>query len=343
MQLQSNLNGANAQALVGADDASATIGTEGELPDDFYVLLLGVDSDEAREKAQGASGTADVSNGNGFRSDTIIVAHVSTSQKKVALCSLERDIKVDIPGNGTQKLNAAYALGGVPMARSEAEELTGESIPYYAVVDMDGLTDIIDSVGGIDVDVEKKFYDNQLGAGIKSSGMQTLDGDSALVYARSRHAWSDGDFARARHQRQVITALAHKVLSSDPGTMYSALESVCSHTATNISLMQLADLASKMSGLDTDTDVMSMMTPTSSADLNGQSFQVLDDSQWSIVKDSLQDFTDPEEALERASANTVSADTSISATSSASTSSKASGSSTGSVSNRASSTKSSSR
>lgn len=263
------------------------------LPSDFYMLLLGVDSSEQRENGE----EAQFFNGS-FRSDTIIVAHVDLEDKKVALCSLERDIKTVIDGyedDGYNKLNAAYALGGVDLMKSEAEDLIGEPIPYYAIVDMDGLTEMIDAFGGVDVDVEREFWDTQLEDGIAQGGMQTLNGQQAVLYSRSRYAWDEGDFARARHQRDVLKALASKILASgdDLFSLYGAAETISTRIATNFTFPDLFEIAAKMRGMNAQTDIYSMMTPTIGEYVDGISYQILDEEQWDEMLYDFKNMIDP--------------------------------------------------
>lgn len=263
------------------------------LPSDFYMLLLGVDSSEQRENGE----EAQFFNGS-FRSDTIIVAHVDLEDKKVALCSLERDIKTIIDGyedDGYNKLNAAYALGGVDLMREEAEDLVGVPIPYYAIVDMDGLTEMIDAFGGIDIDVEREFWDTQLNDGIAQGGMQHLNGQQAVLYSRSRYAWEEGDFARARHQRDVLKSLASKILASgdDLLSLYGAAETISTRIATNFTFPDLFEIAAKMRGMDASKDIYSMMTPTVGEYTNGVSYQILDEEKWDAMLEDFKNMVDP--------------------------------------------------
>ena len=268
-----------------------------ELPNDFYVLLLGVDSDENRENGD----EAQYFNG-AFRTDTIIVAHVTLSTKKVTLCSLERDIKISIDGE-PYKLNAAYLVGGVPMMKEYAEDIMGVSIQYCAAVDMGGLTTIIDSVGGVDVDVEDAFWDEQLQDGLEEGGMQHLDGAQAVMYCRSRYAWLEGDFARGRHQRQVLQALASKVMQKDIVGLFEFANTVTNPdhplVVTDLPAAQLFELAAKMQGMNPTTDMYSMMTPTITEEgKDGVSYQILNENAWEVMRKQFIYNTDPADAAE---------------------------------------------
>lgn len=261
------------------------------LDSDFYMLLLGVDKDADREQS-------DEFAGDGFRSDTIILAHINTDEKKVALCSMERDLMINLDGYGTCKLNNAYNVGGVVGITKEVENMAGVDISHYAIVDMDGLAAIIDSVGGVEVDVEKPFYDDQMDDGIETAGLQTLNGTKALVYARSRYPWENGDYDRARHQRDVIRSLANKVMDgTNAFQKMSFLNKLSENIATDLTVEQLYELATKMEGIDMDTSMYSMMTPANSTYVDEVSYQVLDEFAWNKMLEAFKNLEDPSEIL----------------------------------------------
>lgn len=292
MSISNNmLHSENAQRLVQASDVmgqGSVVPDESvipdTLPDDFYVLLLGVDSDENRSVGDDAWMFENV-----FRSDSIILAHVNTTKQKVSLCSFHRDLITKIDGSsGYDKLNSAYALGGEPLMKQKVKQLTGvDSIPYYAIVDMDGLRAIIDSVGGIEVDVEDSFYDTEIEQGLDEAGLQTLDGEKALIYARSRHAWDEkgqiGDTARARHQREVLQALAEKFSAQDMIGLLKSAETVSHYVSTNLDLKQMFEIAGKMKGFDASENIYSYMTPTGGLYLDDTWFEVLQEKKWGKI------------------------------------------------------------
>lgn len=284
-----------AQALSQSSGIKESPEVPDTLPDDFYILLLGVDANEDRKTGKDAEAYE-----NTFRSDTIIVAHIDLSNQKVSLCSLERDIKTEIDGyeGYDYKLNAAYALGGVDLMRTEAEQLTGTLIPYYAIVDIDGMTDIVDALGGVEVDVEKVFYDEKLHDGIDEAGLQTLTGSKAMTYARSRMPWESGDYDRARHQRAILASIADKVSDSDILSLYRTVESMSDRISTNLSLLQIFEIAAKLRGIDAANDIYSMMTPAEDAYIDGVSYQVLDKYEWEKILSDFISMTNPKEREE---------------------------------------------
>lgn len=243
----------------------------------FYMLLLGVDQSQDR-----ISGEESQYYGPGnFRSDTIIIARLDPQNKKVTLLSMHRDIQVDLSaygGTGKDKLNAAYAYGGPQLVTQEVEQLTGLEISHYAEVDIDGLGEIVDTLGGVEVDVPMTFYDPKMEGGLQA-GPQTLNGEQALLFCRARHAYDtigDGDVYRARNQRLFIKAMADKVLSSDIGTIVNVINTTVKYVNTDYSVGDIINLARTFQGIDVDQDVYSAMCPTENFMENGASFERID-------------------------------------------------------------------
>ena len=186
--------------------------------DPFYMLLLGTDSSENRRTGTeaGLYGDDDAA----YRTDTIILARIDPGDKKVTLVSIHRDTYYPIDGE-YRKINAAYALGGVAETIEVVSEYAGVPITHYASIDMSGLSALVDALGGVEVDVPYEIDDEEH-TGYLSAGPQTLNGEQALIFARSRHAYDDlgdGDRYRAAHQRVLIAAIAKKLLSSNPAAM----------------------------------------------------------------------------------------------------------------------------
>ncbi len=177
------------------------------------ILLLGADTNAAR-KAQG-----DVP-----LSDTIIIASIDPATKKVGLLSIPRDLLVEIPGVGKDKINAAYSNGslssitGPGLVRATIEYNFGIKIDYYAVVDFAGFQKIVDTLGGVTLDVPAPIKDDQYPGEqfnytriVFHTGLQHMNGIQALRYVRTRH--DDNDFARGMRQQQLLTALRQQSLT----------------------------------------------------------------------------------------------------------------------------------
>ncbi|KUL42355.1 LCP family protein [Actinoplanes awajinensis] len=197
-------------------------------------LLLGSDS-------------RDPENDGGSRSDTMIVMHINKERSAAQLISIPRDTWVHIPksadgqhGNTNAKINAAFAWGGVPLMVQTVEEYTSVRIDHVALVDFSGFKEIVDALGGVDIDVETAFTStHSLNANsIRKfeKGPQTMDGAAALDYARERYSFKDGDFARIRHQQQVIKAILNKAVSGGVATNPSRLNAFLKATTNTVSV-----------------------------------------------------------------------------------------------------------
>ncbi|MEN3609485.1 LCP family protein [Plantactinospora sp. ZYX-F-223] len=170
------------------------------------------------------SDTRDPANTGGSRSDTIILAHLPADRSSAQLVSIPRDTWVNVPkskdgkhGGRDAKINAAYAWGGIPLMVQTVEKFTGVRVDHVAIVDFSGFKEIVDALGGIQLTVEESFTSTHslLPTGRREfkKGPQVMDGAEALDYARERYAFKDGDFARIRHQQQVIRAILDKAAS----------------------------------------------------------------------------------------------------------------------------------
>jgi LCP family protein required for cell wall assembly len=157
---------------------------------------------------------------DGTRSDTMILVSIDQNHKAASMLSIPRDLWVDIPGHGTNRVNAAYnfgdqdkpGTGGPPLAKATVSNLLGVSVDYFVQVDFNGFRQIVDAIGGITIDVKKPLVDNEYPTedfGIKRiyipAGIQHMDGQTALEYARSRHG--DTDLGRNQRQQAVLLAI----------------------------------------------------------------------------------------------------------------------------------------
>ena len=161
------------------------------------------------------------------RSDTMILATIYPAGPRVALLSIPRDLYVEIPGNGTNRINTAHfwgenevAGGGPQLSMQTVTQNLGVAVNHYVRVDFDSFRAVVDAVGGIDVVVEEAIVDDAYPTDDYGTmrieipaGPQHMDGETALRYARSRHASSD--FDRTRRQQQILTALARRLLEPE--------------------------------------------------------------------------------------------------------------------------------
>jgi LCP family protein required for cell wall assembly len=163
------------------------------------VVLLAIGSDGGAPKF-GRGGTA-----SGGRADSIHLVIIDPATKRGTVIGFPRDSYVPIPGHGTDKINAAMSLGGPGLLVRTIEQLSGVRIDYYAVTSFDGLTDLVNGIGGVRLNVTQRIRDHTAGANLHA-GPQRLNGSQALAYARARKTVPGGDLTRSRHQGQILIA-----------------------------------------------------------------------------------------------------------------------------------------
>jgi LCP family protein required for cell wall assembly len=179
----------------------------GDQPGTTY-LIVGSDSRKglSKEEREELHTGGDV----GQRTDTIMLLH--TGDGPNLLMSIPRDSLVPIEGHGTTKINAAYAFGGPKLLVQTVERNTGIRVDHYVEIGFGGFVGAVDAVGGIEICPTEDMTDKDADLDIKK-GCQEVDGKVALAYARSRKTSSLGDIDRARHQREVVSAVGNKAVS----------------------------------------------------------------------------------------------------------------------------------
>ena len=193
--------------------------TAGSRPDDqpgTTYLLVGSDS----RAGLSAEERKDLGTGNaaGNRTDTIMLLHTGSGPN--LLMSIPRDSQVEIPGHGTNKINAAFALGGPKLLTRTIEGETGIRVDNYVEIGLGGVVEVVDAVGGVQICPKQDMKDKLANLDIEK-GCQEADGKTALGYARSRHTSNTGDIERAQHQREVVSAVGKEVVS--PWTVLNPL------------------------------------------------------------------------------------------------------------------------
>lgn len=153
------------------------------------VLVLGVDERPESEE-------------EGSRTDTIMLVRVMPESGDVKLLSVPRDLLVEVAPGQEDRINAAYNFGGIEQTITAFEEYSDVSVDHYAIVDFEGFKDVINAMGGVEVDVEDEIPPKYK----IEDGLQNLNGQQALFYARYRGT-SGGDLDRIRHQQQLVAAL----------------------------------------------------------------------------------------------------------------------------------------
>ena len=155
---------------------------------------------------------------NGQRSDTILLLHIPGNGGPAVLVSLPRDSYVKIPGNGWNKLNAAYSFGGPKLLAETVQNATGLRIEHYMGIGFGGLVNVVNSVGGVTMCFSHPLHDTASGLHLRK-GCQTLSGGKALSFVRTRHNFASQDLQREQNQRVFLRALLSKMTS--PGVMFN--------------------------------------------------------------------------------------------------------------------------
>lgn len=220
------------------DESRPAPATPAQVAAEDPVTFLLVGSDTRSELAPGETPDG--------RSDAIMLARFSADREHAQLISIPRDSWVDIPGHGRNKINASYAFGGPTLLIQTVEQLTQVRIDHYVTIDFDGLIQVTDDLGGVDVVVAETTSN---GPYTFPAGSNHLDGDQARWYLGQRYGLPGGDFDRVKRQQQYLQSMFGQLFSSDtftdPGRLDAALLAVTSavtidDTLGNTDLLALA-------------------------------------------------------------------------------------------------------
>jgi polyisoprenyl-teichoic acid--peptidoglycan teichoic acid transferase len=196
--------------------------------DPLDVLVLGVD--RRPSSAEGES----------TRSDTMMLVRVTPATGEVKLLSVPRDLYVEVESGEKDRINTAYAYGGVEKARAVMEDLTGVDIDNYVIVDFEGFEKVIDAMGKVRVDVGKGVFPEHWNMG---EGFERLNGHKALKYARYRGT-PGADLDRIDHQQKLLAALRRQALQWDTVTRLPAIIRVTNENVnTDLGILQVIPLA----------------------------------------------------------------------------------------------------
>ena len=216
--------------MVGAFFANALIDNKSDYKENEKKGLL-VARDKATVMIMGVDERAD----DVGRSDTLMIATLDPEKNQAAILSVPRDTRVKISGHGFDKINAAYAYGGRQLTQKTIENLLNTHIDHYIKINIHGFTKIIDALGGIDIDVEKRMYyedpwDDDGGLYIDlQPGMQHMDGKTAITYVRYRD--EEGDIGRIKRQQNFMKAVMDKLVSP---TIIPKLPSIVSAVSDSV-------------------------------------------------------------------------------------------------------------
>lgn len=255
------------------------------------ILLMGVDTGSEERK--------DTWEGN---SDSMIVMTINPKTKKTSMTSLERDILTEIDDNGTKreaKLNSAYQTGGIELATSTIEKLLNVEFDHYMLINMKGLIQLVDAVGGIEVNNELGFpisiaeNEPEFKATVEP-GQQHINGEQALVYSRMRYQDPEGDYGRQKRQREVIKAIIKKMLSLDGLNNYNKiLEAISNNIQTDIPLNS-SNLLKLMGYKDSLNNIEQFQLTGTDSIINGVSYQIADSENLLDIQNKIRKEIDKE-------------------------------------------------
>lgn len=187
------------------------------------IALFGLDARSVKERS---------------RSDSMIVLSIDKKNKKVKMTSLMRDMYVNIPGRGGDRLNHAYAYGGPALAIKTINSNFGLDIKDFITINFWGLEDVIDTLGGVQIDI-KPYEAKALGL---KEGPQILNGKQALAYSRLRY-YGNGDYERTERQRRILNEIFKNVSVLSYNEVVKVIEKLLPHVQTSLSNMQIISLA----------------------------------------------------------------------------------------------------
>ncbi len=195
------------------------------------------------------------------RSDVIMIMTVDKRNKAIKLSSIMRDTYVYIPGYGMDKINHAYAFGGPQLAINTINSNFNMDIRDFASVSFSSMAEIIDRLGGVDINVTSEELSRI--DGLCESGMQHLNGHQAVQYARIRYV-GNGDYQRTERQRTVLAQIINKVYASGPDQVPYLVSQLAPYTTTSINKIDMLKMGADILSLDI-TSIEQLRIPVDSA------------------------------------------------------------------------------
>ena len=216
------------------------------------ILLIGQDRREGEGRA---------------RSDAMILVTINKKTDSIVLTSFLRDLYVQIPGYGGNRLNASYAYGGMELLNQTMAQNFGIYIDGNIEVDFSQFSTIVDLVGGVDIKLrsdEAQYISHNVGGDL-TEGVYRLDGDQALYYARIRKLDADGDFSRTQRQRTLIDAIIRRVKEAGFAEMLSLVDVVLPMVTTDMSNTEILGYATALLPALTGSGIVNQRIPADGA------------------------------------------------------------------------------
>lgn len=259
----------NAQLASGESEGVESVLVPAESGKPFYMLVLGSDSREG----SGTSGRADES-GDNQRSDVMILLRVDLANRQVTMVSVSRDTPYRTSDGRLVKINEAYNIGGAAESIKAVSQLTGVDISHYAEVHFSELENIVDALGGVDVNVDIKLSYKDALTGEKLTlqpGYQTLNGQQAQLFARARHEYgTDQDKHRQDNVRQLAMAIVDKALSKPLTELPGTVLDLAGFVGTDLRTSDIVSFAMQFAGNKGKVTFYSATGP-SKGDINAES------------------------------------------------------------------------
>lgn len=200
------------------------------------VLVIGVDRDPK---------SGEPTRRQTLNTDTLIVAHIDLARSTATLLSIPRDTRVQLP-TGIEKINAAYAIGGMDRLKRTVNELTGLNIDRYMMIDFPAFTGLVDALGGVTFTVDKPIK-NPEGTVSLQPGEQNLNGQAALTVVRDRQE-AMGDIARVGRQQKFLEAVGAKLRKSNVVDWMKALRAMSDSLQTDMTINEMGTIAYALHG-----------------------------------------------------------------------------------------------
>lgn len=220
----------------------------------------------------------DIREGDRGRSDTLFVVMMEPGNKGASLLSIPRDTRVKIDGHGWDKINAAFAYGGHQLTRDTTQQLLGIKLDNYVVIDFQGFKDLVDVIGGVDINVEKRMYYYDPYADFQIDlrpGVQHLDGKTAMQYVRYRD--EEGDIGRIRRQQKFIMAVYKQITSKNIITRIPGVtKQIMSMIKTDLSVTEMAELGKALHDMMGKDGLKMTMVPGTPRYIDGVSYWIPD-------------------------------------------------------------------
>ncbi|HEY8345371.1 MAG TPA: LCP family protein [Bacillota bacterium] len=220
------------------------------------ILVMGVDAEKIGDNGERERP----------RTDTMLFIAVRPQQKKVGVFSIPRDSLVEIPGYGIDRINMAYVYGGYELTKQVVEEVMGVSVQRYVLINFEGFKELVDLVGGVEIEVDKRMFYTDHSAGLKidlQPGTQILNGEEALGYVRFRRD-PLGDITRVGRQQVFLLILAEKIMAQSRELIFkipSFYRIGRKHLQTDLSSVDIIALYRLSRRLNLHTDLITATLP----------------------------------------------------------------------------------